>query len=197
MSETLQITRESSLWECLHDGIVESISSDSMARTLSITVDSPFHREFHELPTDTRLRVIGQNVRIAEAFDLEPWVGAIEPAPDLPWREAQEVRLKNYEKGLLISTDWKGFAGEVATKEEHQILEAKLTTGKSLAVLELGVMSYPNSNYRTVMIHAASFRFQVGEREISIEEFQEFGAAYWDDWSEKSKAQSAQTDANS
>jgi hypothetical protein len=49
-------------------------------------------------------------------------------------------------------------------------------------------MSYPNSNYRDVKIHAERFHFNVGEREVSLQEFQKFGAAYWEEFSKKSKA---------
>ncbi len=195
MTNTLQNTEPTSLWECLHDGSLVSFESDLMARTLTIAVDSSYHWEFHNLPSDTRFRIIGEHVRIAEAFDFESWLGAIEPARETPWEEAQAKRLSDYEKGRLISTDWNAFVADIGTDEDYEVMNAELTNGQPLVVLELGVMSYPNSNYRTVKIHAERFRFHVGERELSLNEFQEFGAAYWNNFAQKSKAQSLQLES--
>jgi hypothetical protein len=132
MTEFLQRTKPPSLWECLHDGSVVSFESDFVARTLTIVIDSAYHWEFHKLPANTRFRISGENVRIAEVFDFEPWLGA---------------------------------------------------------------MSYPNSNYRTVRVHAEQFHFRVGERELSLEEFQEFGTVYWNNFAQKSKVQSVEAES--
>jgi hypothetical protein len=180
MTELLQNTKSLSLWECLHDGSIVSLASDFMIRTLTVSVDSPYHWEFHKLPADTRFRMVGEDVRITEAFDLEPWLGAIEPSREIPWEEAQTQRQKNFEKGRLISTDWNVFVADVGTDEDYEIMNAELIIGQPLAVLELGIMSYPNSNYRTIRIHADRFRFFVGGQEMSVQEFRAFGEAYWE-----------------
>jgi hypothetical protein len=165
-----------------------------MARTLTIVVDSAYHWEFHKLSPDTRFRIIGKNVRVAEAFDFEPWLGAIDPSIEMPWEEAQAQRQNDYERGRLISTDWNGFVADVRTDEDYEVMNAELTNGQPLAILELGIMSYPNSNYRTVRIHAEHFIFRVGERELSLEDFQKFGSAYWNNFA-KIKAQSVKTES--
>ena len=59
------------------------------------------------------------------------------------------------------------------TDEDYEIMNAELSFDKPLCVLNLGIMSYPNSNYRDVKIHADRFHFNVGEREVSLQEFQE------------------------
>jgi len=184
-----------SLWECLHDGSIASIDSDFMARTLTIVIDSPYHWEFHKLSPDTRFTIVGDNVRIAEAFNFEPWLGAIEPTRETPWEEAQARRQSDYEMGLLVSTDWSAFVRDVKTDEDYEVMNAELGNGPQFAILELGIMSYPNSNYRTVRVHAEHFRFRVGERGLSLEEFQEFGAAYWNNFAQKSTAQSVETES--
>jgi hypothetical protein len=194
MTEPLQNTGPLSLWECLHDGSIVSFASDLMSRTLTVTVDSPYHWEFHNLPADTRFQIVGENVRIAEAFDFEPWLGAIEPPRETPWEETQAQRQENYEKGRLISTDWNVFVADVETDEDYEIMNAELSMDQPLAVLELGIMSYPNSNYRTIKIHAKRFEFHVGERQLSIEDFLQFGAAYWQNFGGKSRAASVDTE---
>jgi hypothetical protein len=195
MTEFLQRTESLSLWECLHDGSVMSFESDLMARTLTIVIDSAYHWEFHKLPANTRFRIIGENVRTAEAFHFEPWLGAIEPARETPWEEAQAQRQSNYKKGRLVSTDWNAFVADVMTDEDYEVMNAELINGQRLAVLELGIMSYPNSIYRTVRVHAEQFHFRVGERELSLEDFQKFGAAYWNNFAQKSKALSVEIES--
>lgn len=192
MIELLENSEPLSLWECLHDGSIESLKSDPMARRLTIVVDSSFHWDFHKLPAETRFRIVGENVRIAEVFKFEPWPGATEPADGTPWKESQEQRQRNYEKGRLVSADWNDFIAHVETDEDYEIMNAKLSVDKSLCLLNLGIMSYPNSNYRDVKVHAEHFRFNVGEREVSLQEFQQFGSRYWDNFAQKSKAQSTQ-----
>ena len=194
MFDEAQKTEAIYLWNCLHDGIMEKLHSDLMARTLAIVVDSPFHWEFHKLSSGTRFQIIGENVRIAETFGFEAWLGATELPCDLPWEDAEEQRHQDSEKGRLISSDWNAFVAALETDEEHEILEAELTNSHPLAILELGVYSYPNSNYYTVKIHAERFRFQVGEREVSLEDFQEFGAKYWQAFAAKSKTHDTQTE---
>ncbi len=187
MTETVDNSNEICLWECLHDGTLESLSSDLMLRTITLVVDVPFHWEHHKLSTETRFKIVGENVRVAEAFDFEPWLGAIEPAADAPWKEAHELRQRNREKGRLISADWNAFAADIQTNEDHVILDAKLRTNQPLAIIELGIMD--NSNYRTMMTHAESVRFYVGGRELELEEFLTFGNAYWKAWSENNAKQ--------
>ena len=194
MPDGVYKTEELSLWECLHDGDIEQVHSSLMGRSLTIVVDTPFHWEFHKLPADTRFRIVGENVRIAEVFEFEPWLGATELAHGTPWKEAQEQRRQDYEKGRLISADWNAFIAHVDTDEDYEIMNAELSFDKPLCVLNLGIMSYPNSNYRDVKIHADRFHFNVGEREVSLQEFQEFGARYWENFAQKPQAQSAKSE---
>jgi hypothetical protein len=194
MTQMTASTEPISLWECLHDGGVEAFKSDLTARTLAIVVDSPYHWEFHKLPTATRYSIVGENVRVAEVFESEPWQGATEPIPGTPWKESEEHRQQDYKNGRLISVDWNAFIADVQTDEDYLVMNAELNVDGAISVLSFGIMSYPNSNYRDVKIHAECFHFNVGAREVSLQEFQEFGAAYWEDSSKKSKALSEKTE---
>ena len=194
MTKLLENSEPVSLWECLHDGSMESLKSDPMARMLTIVVDSSFHWDFHKLSTETRFRIVGENVRIAEVFEFEPWPGATEPASGTPWKGVQEQRKRDYEKGRLISVDWNAFISQIETNKGYEILNAELSVDKPHCVLKLGIVSNLNSNYREVKIHAERFHFNVGEHEVSPQEFQEFGSVYWDNFAQKSKAQSPQSE---
>ena len=182
-------TEKLSLWECLHDGSLEKIRSDLLARTIAIVVDIPFHREFHKLPADMRFEIVGKNVGVTEVFDFEPWQGASSPVQGMSWEETEEQRRSDYEKGRLISADWNDFISQVETDEDYEIMTAELETFPAKSILSFGVMSYPNSNWRNIKIQAECFRFFVGSRELSLQGFQAFGSKYWDDWASKSKPQ--------
>ncbi len=189
MPDGVYKTEELSLWECLHDGDIKQVRSDLMARTLTIVVDTPFHWGFHKLPADTRFEIVGENVSIAEAFDFEPWPGAWVPVQGTPWEEAEERRRSDYVKGRLISADWKYFISQIETGEDYQIINAEVDASPARALLNLGILSSRNSEWREVKIHANHFRFFIGSRELSLQDFQEFGSKYWTDWASKSKTQ--------
>src|SRR5271154_993118 len=99
MPDGVHKTEALSLGQSLHDGDIKQVRSDIMARTLTIVVDTPFHWEFHKLPADTRFEIVGENVRITEALNFEPWPGALVPMQGTPWEEAEERRRSDYEKG--------------------------------------------------------------------------------------------------
>ena len=68
-------------------------------------------------------------------------------------------------------------------------MSADLTTEGAYAVLRLGAISYPGSNFRDVEIRADVFQFLVGKQELSLDELKRFGDAYWDDWSKRFPAE--------
>jgi len=98
--------------------------------------------------------------------------------------------MKDYQKGRLSSLDWSAFVSQVNIPEAYQVMSAELTNNQQFTVLELGVMGDPN--YYTVRIHAERFRFYVGERELLLKDFQDFGDMYWEHFAQKSKATSAE-----
>jgi hypothetical protein len=197
MADEVYKAEKISLGQCLHDGSIETLTSDLMARTLTIIVDTPFHWAFHKLPADTRFQIIGENVKVAEVLDFEPWLGALVPVQGTSYREANEQRRADYEKGRYISSDWNAFTKQIETEEDFQIMTAELEILPSHGILNLGIMSYPNSDYRDAKIQAESFRFFVGDRELSLQDFNNFGSEYWDDWSKQSKAQTASAESAS
>ena len=180
-----EATNTLSLWTTLHDGILEALRSDLTRRTLSFVIDSSFHREFHYLPSETKIQIVGHGVHSVAAFAFEPGSGSTEPPRSTPWQEAQEQRRRDAAKERLISTDWTAFALQVGTDEGHIIMTADLAQEHVRSVLRLDMLC-PSSDHRDIEVHAEQFRFLIGDRELSLEEFAQFGDAYWDDWSRRS-----------
>jgi hypothetical protein len=186
---------EISLWRCLHDGGLENLSSDLMARTLTLVVDVPFHWEFHQLPSDTRFRVILEGIRLVEALRFEPWPGRRDSPPSTPWKETEKQRQLDYAMGRLESTDWSEFVSQVQAGEGYEILHAALDTqSQSALLLKLEVLSYPNSTFRELRLHAEKLRVFIGpERELNLEEFLKFGNAYWEAFSARDAKHTSST----
>ena len=64
----LNITEEESLWVSLHDGILESLTSDRLARSVVLVIDVPYIWEFHAKPDTTRFHVLLEGVRKEGGF---------------------------------------------------------------------------------------------------------------------------------
>lgn len=185
VSEQLDESKEISLWECLHDGSLDEVSSDLMARSLTLVVDVPYHWEFYQLPSDTRFRIVLEGTRTVEALRFEPWPGQRDIPRTTPWEEAEKQRQFDYSMGRLESTDWSEFVSQVQAEEGYEILHAALKIeSQSALLLRLEVLSYPNSTFRELCLQAERLRVFVGpERELSLEEFLKFGNAYWEEFS--------------
>ncbi len=175
-------SNETSLWECLHDGDLESVSSDLLARTLTFLIDVPFHWEFHRLPPTSRFRLVLEGVRILEALRFEPWPGQKEIPQSTPWAEAQRQRKREYEMGRLESTDWSGFVSQVESGAGYEISHGTLTKrNESTIILMLEVYSSSTTHYRELLLQCENVTFSIGQqRQLTLEEFLAFGNAYWE-----------------
>ena len=185
VGEPSLISEQTSLWESLHDGYIVRFVSDTTARTVLLFVESEFHMKFHGLPAETRFRILGEGVTLTEALASEPWPGAIEPPPEMPWDEAQAIRQRNWQMGRYVSTDWNEFVMKFETDEDFLIMNAVVGFASSKQTLKLEVMTYPNSMFRELRIEADQFRFFADDREMSLIEFEAFGGAYWKARSER------------
>jgi hypothetical protein len=196
-SEQDKNTEEISLGSCLHDGILEKLSSDLMARTLTFVIDSPFHWEHHKLSEETRFEIVAEGVRVVEVFNFEPWPGASEPPKGTLYEDAEKHRRREDERGRVESSDWKAFTAEVES-DGHTILNATLNkNGAPLKSIRLGILSDRNSDYRDIQIQADDFHFSIGKREMSVEDFQSFGEAYWKAWAARNTNQTTRSESSS
>ncbi len=196
MEKFVPRTEPVSLWDCLHDGKATAFESDLLARQLTVIIDADYHWEFNNLPPETRFRLVAENTRICEVFEFEPWPGAIEPTRETPWDTAQALRRMDYEKGRLVSSNWNTFVTDVTGEGEFIVSAAELIKDAQIAVLELGIMKYPESDYSTVRIQAERFVFYVGNQELGLKEFLKFGSSYWQNFANRSNEQVPQKDTH-
>ena len=94
-----------SLWNCLHDGSLESLTSDTLARSIVLVVDVPYIWSFHSLPDTSRFHLVLQGVRAAEALKFVSWPGDLVMPEGLSWKESEEIRKGFFDKGRLESIE--------------------------------------------------------------------------------------------
>jgi hypothetical protein len=180
MSTDIRFEHEVSLWECLHDGDLQSLTSDLLARFVTILIDVPYIREFHQLPSETRFRLVLSGVREVQAFQFAPWPGEFALPEGLSWEESQKLRSDNYKKGRLESIDWNILAPKLERTNQYEISNASVM--KSIAgsiILQLDLRDDARE-YPEIRIGAEKLTILTDpEREIPLEEFLSLGEAYW------------------
>jgi hypothetical protein len=102
-----------SLWPCLHDATLESVHSDPLERSLSLSLDVSYLREHHGLPEDLRFIFFLSGVRSVRAVTFVHWPG---PHPDTSGMSMEEQNrlVGEYQtKGREESVSWTAFEADV------------------------------------------------------------------------------------
>jgi hypothetical protein len=182
MSENAASANEISLWECLHDGVLEGIASDLLARTLTFVIDVPFHWEFNGLPPSTRFHINLADVLTASALTFVPWPGR---HTDLTAAQ-YELGVEESSKGRLQSVEWNDAFSKLERTGEYRVSGASFTQTRSAAsLLRLEGSVDTAGDYYELRIEARQVQFSVGQSHLSPEDFAKFGERYWQAFSER------------
>ena len=190
MSDTNLSSAEVSLWDCLHDGSLQSLTSDKLARSVTVVIDVPYLWSFHSLPQETKFRLVLDGVREVEILQFKPWPGDFVIPEGLPWPESQKLRQDNYLKGRLESGDWQTLAAKLENTERYEISNAAVTVRDGgTALLTFQLMDDDGTDFPEVRITAKRLRFFLGEgQELSLQDFLRFGEAYWQAFAQRQPA---------
>jgi hypothetical protein len=193
MSIEVCTNEEVSLWDCLHDGGLESLTSDTLARSVTIRVDVPYIWDFHSMPSESRFRLVLEGVRLVEALQFASWPGEFIIPEGISWDESEKLRREYFSKGRLESIDWQTVAVKLEHTEEHEISNATLNASTTDSVtLQLDLMDDTHEEYPELRIAAEKLRIFINEdRELSLEEFLALGEAYWTAFAERSASRQA------
>ena len=195
----LNITEEESLWVSLHDGILESLTSDRLARSVVLVIDVPYIWEFHAKPDTTRFHVLLEGVRNTTALDIALWPGNSEIKQDLPWDAKEAMHKQLYEFGRLQSMDWEATATRLNSAEDYDISAASVNRAeRGFMLLKLSLMNQVTHDYPQSQITADNIRFWVHpeSRELSLDDFTAMGRQYWDDFGKGKHSQATQPSTN-
>ena len=193
----LDITEEQSLWVSLHDGVLESLTSDRLARSVTLIVDVPYIWQFHALPDTSRFHVVVEHVRNTTALDFMPWPGRFEMPQSLTWDEQQVVHTKIYGQGRLQSTDWDVMAAKLQASEDYEITNASLALAQDASlVLRLHLMNSVTNDYPQIEITGGNvcFCLHPENRELSLEQFIAMGGQYWEDFGKGTHRRASSTE---
>ncbi len=176
-----------SLWDSLHDGSLESLSSDTLDRSITLVVDVPYLWSFHSFPSTARFRLILEGVSEVQAFRLVPWPGDLVIPEGSSWEDSEAIRARHFEKGRLESVEWRDVARRLLKTDEYEISHATIAIREhDDEILTMELLKDDRSDSPTIRITAERMRFFLGsERELSRQEFLELGEAYWRAFAER------------
>jgi hypothetical protein len=182
------IAEEQSLWECLHDGALDSLTLNALARTATVIVDVPYLWSFHSLSPDTRFRLVLTGVSSVAAMDFHAWPGEHLIPAGIPWKESEELRRQYFAKGSYHSLDWQSVAPHLERPGEFEITNARVTDlGNEGVNLNLDLMGDETGLYPQIVIKAEALEFFLSDdNELSQADFLELGHSYWEDWAKGS-----------
>ena len=173
-----------SLWDALHDGDLLSIESDLLARTITLRFDVGYVRDFHRLPEETRFVIIVAGVQSVRAFHSVLWPGGCQIPPGTP-RDQENIIIAEYQrKWREESLSWTDF--ERLNENDLEVADATLGRCPNVVAFHFGLLA--EDHYVTVYIRGEGATFHVGEKQVTLEEFVEFGEAYWDAYAKRAES---------
>ncbi len=179
---------KNSLSVSLHDGILESLTSDQLARSVTLVVDVPFIWTFHDLSENTRFHIELKGVRRIEALQFAPWPGDFTMPAGLSWEEQEKLRRGIYDQGRMQSTDWESFTASFEHVDYYYVMSASIRpTGDASVLFTLNLISESSHEYPQIEVTADDVHFWLhpSQRELSLEEFRAMGGSYWDDFGKR------------
>ena len=175
-----------SLWCSLHDGILRSIRSDRLARTLTMEVEVSYVCEHHGLPDDAFVLEL-HGVESARATTWAIWPG---PRPELEGEpRAEQTRLvETYQsKWREESVGWADFEARVVGNR-FDILNADAARGNDRIGLRLSGQlggGDGHDQFFEFTVRAGGLIIRHGPvTEMDFARFVKLGEDYWDAWSE-------------
>ncbi len=177
-----------SLWDCLHDGRLVSLSSNLAERTVSLSCQIEHLRSFHELPEGVQFVLTLEDVQSARVVRSAIWPGGCS-VPDGVSREEESRIIAEYQaKWREESASWNEF--ETAVNREDggvfYILDAALATSRDgiLAIRIDGQLgSGPRNNYAAYhefFVRAARLEISTSDgKRFELKDFLRLGEIYW------------------
>jgi len=186
-------TQPTSLWNCLHDAHVVSIRSSLLERTLSLSCDIEHLRSFHQLNEGFEFILKLEGVQSARVSRYAKWPGAFSVSAAVSREEESRLVAEYQAKWREESASWTDFEASVA-RENEQVFDISDAAVAFFGVGALALRICGHLNYATyheVFLRADRLSISGNNgREFKMEEFEKLGEAYWEAFSQRSKASS-------
>ncbi len=178
----LKDVEEQSLWDCLHDGEVFSVITDTPAETVSLSVTVSHLVGTDELPDDVHFVVTVHHVRAVMAVLHVPPYPFEEPVGVT--REQLSALITAYHESYRAeSIAWSQFEGALAT-DPLRIADASLFEREDMAVLTIGGHlddDHFNDVYCEIIIGGRSLTARRSDDEpFDFAQLIDLGNRYWE-----------------
>jgi hypothetical protein len=177
-----------SLWDCLHDARLVSLSSNLLERTVSLFCQIEHLRSFHQLPEGVQFVLKLEGVQSARIVRSAIWPGGC-AVPDGVSREEESRIIAEYQaRWREESASWNEFEAAVNREDGNvfYILDATLATSKDgiLAIRVDGQLgSGPRNNYAAYhefFVRAVRLEISTSDgKRLELEDFLRLGGTYW------------------
>ena len=164
-----------SLSHTLHDGDLVNVVSDLLARSVTLTFDVLYLRDFHHLPDDSRFVVTLSGVKSARSARSVRWPGEFSIPAGTPRDEERRLVAEYQSKWREQSQDWDDFERHIGSGVE--VSDATLAVGRTGVALKLGVLT--DNDYVKAVLRGRSVTFRIGAQELTTQQFVQFGEPYW------------------
>ena len=174
---------EHSLWECLHDAKLCFIRSDLLERSVLLSFDVFYIREFHGLPLDMRFIFQLDGVQAGRVIRFVQWPGEFS-VPEGVSREEESRLIDEFQsKWREESASWNSVEASITTDAPIDISDASLVTGQGehLALKLTGHDA--KDQYLEFFLRAEKLDVlnSDGSR-LDLAQFEKLGKAYWENF---------------
>lgn len=178
---------ETSFWECLHDGKMKAMQHNALSRVATLTWDVPYLWEFHGLHANTRFIIQLDEVTEMQVLNFLPWPGSQDFPIGLSRTEQEIIRRGYQKKSVYTSGDWSSFVESVKASE-YECSNASLTTiSEGSLIFSCNLSDSVNYKYPTIRFIFSNMHIALSSgRDLTPVAFLAMGAAYWNDFAERS-----------
>jgi hypothetical protein len=171
-----------SLWDCLHDAELRSISSNLLDRGLSVNFSSFYITKFHGLPPELEFTLRLDGVQSARAFHWQLWPGGCSVPEGVSRDEEKRLVAEYRTKWREDSCSWPEVELRLS-REKHapDVMDASFASGENNEIaIHLGVM-LTDGEYFNLFVRAERLSVSRSDGEsIDLEGFIKLGEAYWE-----------------
>jgi len=165
------------IWDSVHDGELQSVESDLLARTLTIQFDVPQLRSFHKLADDVRFRFALEGVQSVRVLRWEIWPGKFPFSNTGTWEEQQE-RTSEYRKlWRQESESWRAFENKVNSDNSVVFTDGDVVSADDQLTLRLGVQMTDGEWYEVFIRAKKLILTRTDQQSFGLEEFLSLGSA--------------------
>ncbi len=173
------------LGDALHDADLIQISSDPLARTVTLVLDIEHLREFAKVSSGVTWRFMVHSVSMLLARRWEAWPGPTPELNGLSHAEQCALVAEYQAKGRMVSVAWSDFERAV---NAHRLCtqDATLHQRDSDLVLEGYGHDSKNDTFFEFKLVGAQLQCERSDgRQGSLDELLRLGEAYWENFSKR------------